>query len=135
MITQNQPVTITIPATIDAALTPNRMPRTSAGHKKRDRLFRELKATTMWAVKEHYLDVFPFAPWRLEYVVAWGRSRKRMDDDNLKASLKAVQDGIADEVGLDDKHIEVGRVKQIRDPLGIGYIEVTIRSVEGEATS
>ena len=130
MITQNQQITITIPATIDKAITPNGMPRTRGGIMKRDRLQKELKHTTMWAVKEHYLDVFPDAPWRLDYVVARAKGKQALDDDNIKASLKYVQDGIATERGINDRYIEVGRVKQLRDSLGIGYIEVTISHVE-----
>ena len=45
----------------------------------------------------------------------------------IRQCLKAVQDGIADETGVNDKHMVIGDVEQIRDPQGIGFIDVTIR--------
>ena len=72
----------------------------------------------------------PDGPWTIDYVVARAKGKQALDDDNMKASMKYVQDGIAEVMGINDREIEVGRIKQIRDPQAIGYIEVTISTRE-----
>ena len=128
-------VTITIPAVIDAAITPNNIPVSRGGMMKKHRLQQEIKATTMWAVKGADIDVYPFPPWVLHYVIAWPKGRKMLDDDNAKASLKYVQDGIAEEIGVDDRYIRVGTVTQVRSGDRSGYIKVAIESEATDATN
>lgn len=118
-----QEVTIRIPAVLDIGLSPNGR----VHWRKKHRLAKELKQTAMWAMKLHYLDVLPETPWQLNYTVALARGRKRWDDDNMIAALKPARDGIAAEAGIDDRHMVTGTLTQIRDPQGIGWIEVQIR--------
>lgn len=121
-------VTIRIPATIAREITPNGYSCTRGGFYKRRQLQAELKEVTMQVMQAYCLADKIDLPWQLDYTVAWGRNRKAMDDDNIKASLKYVQDGIAERSGVNDKHMTIGTVDQIRDPDKVGYIEVTIRS-------
>lgn len=118
-----QDVTIRIPAVIDRRITPNGRAHWRTKHN----LQKELKQTTMWAMKGHHLDVLPETPWQLNYVIGLAKGRRRLDDDNAKAALKYVQDGIAAEAGIDDKHIIVGTVEFVRDPQGVGFIDATIK--------
>ncbi len=117
------PVVITIPMTPTRNLSPNGR----AFWAKRHRDAQALKHATRWAVRNDGRSLYPFIPWTLHYVVAWEKGRKFMDDDNIKAALKYVQDGIAEEIGLaDDRCITVGTVTQTRDPDGCGFVKVAI---------
>ncbi len=115
-------ITIHIPAVIDPALTGNGR----AHPMKKHRLFQELKATTMLIVRTTGPDWYPFPPWVLDYTVARPKGKQALDDDNIKIGLKGIQDGIAEEIGIDDRYIMIGTVTQIRDVDGIGFIDVTI---------
>jgi hypothetical protein len=65
-------------------------------------------------------------PVTLDVEIAWCCGRKRMDDDNAKASLKAAIDGIADELwDGQDRHVTIGIVRQCR---GDGTVTITLRS-------
>ena len=115
-------LTIRIPASIDPALTGN----SRAHPMKKHRLFQELKATTMLMVRTTGPDVYPFLPWVLTYTVARPKGKQALDDDNIKIGLKGIQDGIAEELGIDDRFITIGTVTQIKDKAGVGFIDVTI---------
>jgi crossover junction endodeoxyribonuclease RusA len=60
--------------------------------------------------------------------IRWGRGRKRIDDDNAWASLKAARDGIAAVLHEDDARMTCGRLTQTR---GDGRVIVTLRAKEG----
>jgi hypothetical protein len=68
------------------------------------------------------------AAWRsvvMDVEIGWSCGRKRMDDDNAWASLKAARDGIADALfGGDDRCIVQGTLAQTR---GAGVVSVTLR--------
>lgn len=71
--------------------------------------------------------------WResliMDVEIAWCCGRKRMDDDNAWASLKAARDGIADVLfGGEDRFITQGTLTQTR---GDGTTTVTLRTTEG----
>lgn len=64
-------------------------------------------------------------PVTIDVEIAWCCGRKRMDDDNVKASLKPVIDGIAQELwGGQDRHVTIGTVRQCQ---GSGIVTVTLR--------
>ncbi len=115
-------ITIRIPASIDPALTGNGR----AHRMKKHRLFQELKATTMLMVRTTGPDVYPFLPWVLDFTVARPKGKQALDDDNIKIGMKGIVDGIAEEIGIDDRFITIGTVEQIRDIDGGGWISVTI---------
>jgi len=119
------PATIRIPVVIDPALTGNGR----AHPMKKHRLFQELKDTTGWALKAqapHAAFTPDQVPLTLDYVVARKRYAKPYDDDNLIHGLKAARDSIAAHLRIDDRHFVTGRIEQIRDVDGIGYVDVTI---------
>jgi hypothetical protein len=67
-------------------------------------------------------------PVVMDVAVEWCCRRKRMDDDNLVAAMKAARDGIAACVfSGDDQYIRVGTVTQTR---GGGTTTVTLREAE-----
>lgn len=74
-------------------------------------------------------------PMMVDAVIAWGYGRKRMDPTNLPAVLKATCDGIADALGVDDKHFRWGAVVQVRAPKDdrAGYVEVVLTALGDEA--
>ena len=119
-------VTVRIPVQIDPAVTPN-----GRGHwRKKHRLQQELKEAAYYAAYNANLEMWePEPPLTLNYLIALGKGRRRMDDTNAIASMKYLEDGIAAALGIDDKHFRFGRIQQERDPEGIGYIEVAIEHV------
>ncbi len=130
------PLTVRIPASIDAALTGNSRAKWPQKH----RLAQELKGTTIWAFRGaiNLNDPAPFShaswPLRFDWTVARGKGKRALDDDNIKSGLKGAIDGIATALEIDDKHFVIGNVVQIRDVEGIGFIEVRIRESEPEET-
>jgi hypothetical protein len=61
----------------------------------------------------------------IDFEIAWCCGRKRLDDDNAKACMKPIIDGIAQELwGGQDRHVTIGEVTQVR---GAGTVTVTIR--------
>lgn len=128
-------IVVTIPGTPTRALSPN-----GRAHWRRKHAdAKELKSAARWAtVNALYAKaagdgLIGVSPLTLHWLVAWERGRKRMDQDNLIASLKAAQDGIADALGLDDKCMIVGSVTQERDADGLGYVKCAIESGAKEA--
>lgn len=65
-------------------------------------------------------------PVRLNAEISWCCGRKRLDDDNAKASLKPLVDGISDWLwfGHDD-HVTIGTVVQRTG--GDGMVTVTLK--------
>jgi hypothetical protein len=99
-------------------------------------LQKKLKEATVKACEEQVsvIDFMHYGvqkswPVTLHVTVARGKYKQALDDDNMVASLKYVQDGIAKAIGINDKHIHIARpVTQIRDAAGVGYIDVRIEA-------
>jgi len=129
------PLTVRIPASIDARLTGNSRAKWPVKH----RLAQELKTTTIYATRGAMGSSAParfqnaILPLRLDWTVARGKGKRVLDDDNLIIGLKHAQDGIASVLGINDRYFVIGEVRQIRDLEGIGWIEVTITET-GEST-
>ena len=124
------PTMVEIPIEIDARISPN-----SRAHWRTKYLIQqEMKNTTytaMQAAGPHGSLHNAPPPLTLNYVVGLGFRRKKMDDDNIKASLKYVQDGIAAYLGIDDKHMIVGTVEQVSAGNGKQpFVRVIISSQE-----
>jgi hypothetical protein len=120
--------TITIPMLPDRALSPN----SRAHWREKATAARELRECAGWAT---YGQVPDSLIVRLAYgtsiimdvEIQWCCRRKRMDDDNAWASLKAARDGIADVLfGGEDRFITQGKLTQTR---GDGIIIVTLREL------
>lgn len=123
-----QHLIVTIPGTIDRRLSPNGRSHWRTVHTlKQEREYAAYYAT-FTATIETRVEFTP--PLVLHFLVAWEKGRKRMDDDNIKASLKSIIDGIADALGIDDKHITLGTVQQERDPEGRGFVRVAIEEAQ-----
>jgi hypothetical protein len=121
------PLIVTIPATPPRSLSPNG--RVHWRRKHADG--KELQSAARWATVNaiHTAPLGPrliTGPVTLHWLVAWERGRKKMDQDNLIAALKAAQDGIAGALGIDDKVMVVGSVTQERDTDGFGFIRCAI---------
>ena len=127
------PTMVEIRLEIDAKITPNG----SAHHMVKHRIHQQMKRTTqmaMMAAGPHSALHNAPLPLRLDYVVGWGFRRKKMDDDNIKASLKYVQDGIAEYLGVNDKHMKIGTVEQVSAGKGNQpFVRVLISSKEEPA--
>lgn len=126
--------TVRIPISIRTELTPNRSFRTPRNMIYR--LQREAKEATVRACEDQVSIIRGIQfkreegwPLTLHVTVARGKRKQALDDDNMVAGLKYVVDGIAKAIGVNDKHMHIARpVNQIRDPDGVGYIEVTIQA-------
>jgi len=64
--------------------------------------------------------------FRLEWMVAWEKGHKRVDEDNLIAMLKPYQDGVADALGINDRAFIPTIHSQLRDPAGTGWMRLVI---------
>ena len=119
-------VTINVPWEIDGRITPNGR----AHHMKKANLIRELRHTTDMACKEAGLhlghDMTP--PYRLHYLIVHQSKSKVMDDDNATAAMKPIRDQIASALGVDDRHITTGSVRQVVER-GQAYVKVAIEEV------
>lgn len=126
----SDPMTVEIPLEIDRRITPNSRSHWTTRH----RITREMKNTTyetMQATGPHSALHNASLPLTLNYVVVRGFRRKKMDDDNIKASLKYVQDGIAAYLGINDKHMIIGTVEQVSAGKGNQpFVRVMISSQE-----
>lgn len=115
-------LTVTIPWTPPRILSPNASRRVHFGTKTKARNAAKRVAhdATLDALQNLAADVA--LPWLVPYrvVVAWGKGRQRMDDDNLIASLKAAQDGVCATIEIDDRDLRLTGITQERDPAGIG---------------
>lgn len=128
----NAPLIIDIPNSVPRILSPNS--RSHWGTKAQVQA--RVKADAMWATidaagntPEGALMCLKDAPLplTLHFAVGWeSRRRKRMDDDNIKASLKWHIDGIASALGIDDRHMIVGTVTQTYDEAKRGFVRVAV---------
>ncbi len=124
--------TIRIPGTIDPALTGNSRAHPLTKYKRGQ----DLESDAYYAGRNANLEMMdPALPVTLNYVVARVKGARVLDDDNLIHGLKKCRDGIALALGIDDKHIVTGTLTQIRDPAGVGFIEVSIIPTEKEAAA
>lgn len=66
-----------------------------------------------------------YDPVRLDIEIAWCCGRRTLDDDNARASCKAIIDGISDVLwGGQDRHVTIGTVTQTR---GAGTVTVRLK--------
>jgi crossover junction endodeoxyribonuclease RusA len=122
--------TITIPMLPDRELSPNSRAHWSV----KQRAAREFRGTAAWATIAWLTHEITDVDWGrgavMDVEIQWCCGRKKMDDDNAWASLKAARDGIADVLfGGEDRFITQGTLTQTR---GDGSILVTLREVAGD---
>jgi crossover junction endodeoxyribonuclease RusA len=114
---------VTIPGAPPAALSPNG--RTFWATKAK--AVKQARSDAYYAARNANAEMWePTPPLVIHAVIAWPRKGTRRDDDNAKASLKAYIDGIADAIGIDDKHFTLATVTQDHDPEKRGYVRVAI---------
>jgi crossover junction endodeoxyribonuclease RusA len=96
--------------------------REAAGWATREALNRPGSGASWWCGHDYGGVV-------MDVEIAWSGRRKRLDDDNAWASLKACRDGIADVLFFgEDRFIVQGELRQCR---GAGTVTVTLRVQEG----
>lgn len=61
------------------------------------------------------------SPITVSISIFWEKGRKRMDNDNALASCKALIDGVAESLDVDDKRFVFPPIDQGRDRTGNGY--------------
>jgi len=100
---------VSIPTVPDSVLLPNsrahRLRRNAAAQEQRA----VSRLATMQALSNRTVSATAF---ELDISVAWPKGRKRPDLDNCIASLKSTIDGVADAIGIDDRHMTGIRVSQ-----------------------
>lgn len=64
----------------------------------------------------------------LHVVIARTGRARPLDDDNAWASLKAYRDGIADALGIDDRHIRQGTLQQVKSETGHAYLRIAMEA-------
>lgn len=128
------PTMVTIPISLDARVTPNSRAHWRTKHKIQREMLNATYSSMQATGPHDALHNAPL-PLTLHYVIGLAKHRKAMDDDNAKAGLKYIQDGIARYLGIDDKHITVGTVDQVRDPDGRGFVRVLITPAEHDGSA
>lgn len=119
---------VVIPGVPDPALTPN----ARVHYLAKAGVVAEARVEGHWETcaaltEETFLEVQALpttTPIEVEVAVWWPKGRKRMDGDNLLASLKATCDGIASALEVDDARFRFAPVQQAR---GEGAGETIIR--------
>lgn len=129
-------IIVTIPATPDRCLTPNAI-RSERHWGPRSRATKQAREAAYYAGCNANLEMWEPEALVIDAVIAWekvrtprypnGRYRQYMDPDNAHASLKPFVDGIADALGINDKHITLATVQQERDEAGAGFVRMAIR--------
>lgn len=116
---------VTIPMVPPRELSPNARSHWRVRNDAAQAMRMAAKVATVVALDgapaEAYGDAFD-----LDMQVFWPKRRRRMDVDNAVASCKSCIDGIADALGIDDRHLGELRIRQGRDPDGDGWIAVTV---------
>lgn len=98
-----------VPTVPDSVLLPN----SRAHYYRRNGAFQEQKAVAALATRQALCGAPVVASaFELDITVHWPRGRKRPDLDNCIAALKSTIDGIAAEIGIDDRHMTAIRVSQ-----------------------
>ena len=120
-------LTVTIPGCPDPALSPNARVHWS----RRMQATRDARIAACVVVRSTMVDdwrPWPARSYVVDAVIAWGAGRKRMDPTNLSATLKGTLDGVADGMGVNDKHFAWGTVTQQRAEKGdrAGWVKLTI---------
>jgi crossover junction endodeoxyribonuclease RusA len=128
-LSNDQRVVIDIPMAPPREVSPNARVHWRA----KARATREFREAAAWATLDaEFGEGVTDALFRdgivIDAEIQWGRGRKRIDDDNAWASLKAARDGIAGMLQTDDAGMRCGRLTQTR---GDGRVIVTLRGREG----
>lgn len=123
-------LTITIPGTPSAALSPNARVHWAV----RNREFQEIKRTAVYATFdalncERSTQGYDEPFFRIETTIYWEKGRKTMDQDNAGSCCKAIWDGVADALCTNDKRFRVMPVEQRRSGDRAGYVVVTVTEV------
>jgi crossover junction endodeoxyribonuclease RusA len=122
---------ITIPGTPDRCLSQNA--RVHWGN--RARATKQARNDAYYACRNANAEMWePAPPITIYAVIAWEKGRRMCDQTNALGLLKATVDGIADAIGVDDRHITLATVQQERDEDGRGYIKVAIESAAKAVT-
>lgn len=115
---------ITLPLP-DVALSPNGR----ASWQRKAEATKEARHSTGLLAK----IVAPKQQWQAARIDVTIWRANRGDDDSVFASVKPHRDGIADALGIDDKHFTCGTVQQITGKASCGRREMEIVITKGEA--
>lgn len=123
-------LTITMPLPYPR-LTPN----LRLGWRERARLTREQREMAHWWARQSAVlaehrrtgagPFFPTGRVRLDVTMCLAPGFRQLDDDNAWASLKAIRDGLADALELDDKYFTQGRLAYALEQTGTVTITLT----------
>jgi Holliday junction resolvase RusA-like endonuclease len=88
---------------------------------------RELRNVTSLAGLQRPPEEPLLGPVVLRFTVAWEKGRQFVDWDNCCSMLKGCLDGLVDAGYMfDDDQVTGIFIEQIKDPAGLGYIDVTV---------
>ena len=126
-------VTISMPIILTREMTPNGRQGWRAHARTVKRLRDDAQRATASWLNDPTSGLSAFCgatttPTTLDVIIEWPKGRKRLDDDNAKATLKPVLDGVADALWHgSDRHVTIGEVTQTR---GAGGLTLTLRTRE-----
>jgi crossover junction endodeoxyribonuclease RusA len=122
----SDPVVVTIPGTPDKCLSPNNI-RSERHWAPRAKVTKQARHDAYYACRNANVEMWePDPPITIHAVIGWEKGRRGYDPDAAHAMLKPYIDGIADAIGIDDKHITLATVTQDRDAEGKGFVKVAI---------
>ena len=122
-------LTIRIPGRIDPDLSPN----ARIHYMARSRAVNAARRAAYFCTLDCAIQADDGVSIRYDVKIGMPRNGKKRDDDNAVAMLKAYVDGIADGLHLPDDHgMRIGRVEQIPDPEGVGYLEFRLTEIDDQ---
>lgn len=119
----------TLPTVPPYSISPNSRAHWGGQYRIKEKI--KLATAMAYRAERNALTV-PFEvtpPVELDYHVFHGYRARFRDDDNIRAVFKCVQDQLAEELGINDKHVTVRSVTQDKDRTveKTGYVEIVIR--------
>ena len=134
---------VDIPETPHRYLSPNRKTGTTAQARKRlimahaakakkarEKAKEQTEATGFvgfW--RQEMTDTAPSGTYELQWMIAWEKGHRIVDETNLIAMLKPYEDGVADALGVNDVRFRPTIHSQYRDPEGKGYLRLIITPI------
>lgn len=102
-------------------------PNARVGWKAKHRIVRDTRHKAGWAARDAKgRETLSPGPIRVT-TIFYPPDRRARDEDNLKASMKAIYDGIADGIGVDDKFFRHEPVV-IGEPIKGGRVVVELEA-------
>jgi hypothetical protein len=95
----------------------------------------EVRGWTKLMARQQYGDFTGQEEVVVSAEIGWAGNRKPVDENSAWGSvMKAVQDGLQDWLGINDRQFRTGTLTQVRDPEKKGYVKLWLEVRENRPT-